>query len=326
MVAAALTSCGSAEAAIVTVGPELGGTSASSTCGLECTLVNTSLTEPGAQLTSPVSGLVVRWHVLDGKTAGTYRLRAADPLAGGDYLFTASSATVTSVPSTGIQTFTATMPIAAGQAIGIDLSETATIGVGVGLGDLAEWRSPAPEGIESTPEDSDPLAVYFNAEVQPAPTITSLGATSGPTAGGTRVTITGTDFEGASAVSLGGEPASSFTVDSESQITAVVPAAAAGPVQLSVTTAAGKATASQSFTYVAPTPAPPPAISRCVVPKLKGKKLGAAKRALRKTHCKVGTVKRRGGATARTGKVARQSRTPGTVLPAGATVTLTVKA
>jgi hypothetical protein len=55
----------------------------------------------------------------------------------------------------------------------------------------------------------------------PVPTITSFSPTSGPV--GTAVTITGTGFTGATDVSFGTVPASSFTVDSDSQITALVP-------------------------------------------------------------------------------------------------------
>jgi hypothetical protein len=333
VVVAALGFCGSAGAALVTVGPDLSGTYTNSSCGAECAVVNSSLTQAGAQVTSPVGGLVVRWHVLDGDSAGTYRLRAASPLGAGTFLFAASSASVSSVPTTGVQTFTATMPIAAGQTIAIDLSPTASIGLGSGLGEFAEWH-PAPlEGTSPAAVGGGTAAIGFNAEVQPAPTVTALGPASGPPAGGTSLTITGTDLEGASAVSFGAEPASSFTVDSESQITAVAPAAAAGTVQLSVTTAAGKATSAQSFTYIAPSsPAPttampttPGPVSRCVVPRLKGQKLKASEKALKKARCKVGPVKKKAGATARTGKVVKQSRTPGTVLPAGAKVTLTIK-
>jgi IPT/TIG domain/PASTA domain len=330
---AALGFCSSAGAALVTVGPDLTGTYTNSACGAECTLVNSNLTQAGAQMTSPVAGLVVRWHVLDGDSVGTYRLRVASPLGGEAFLFGASSAPVSSVPAAGVQTFSATMPIAAGQTIGIDMSETASIGIGAGLGGFYEWR-PAPlEGPSPAAVGGGTAAIGFNAEVQPAPTITALGTASGPTAGGTSLTITGTDLEGASAVSFGAEPASGFTVDSESQITAVSPAAPAGTAQLSVTTAAGKATSAQSFTYVAPTSAPPtsatpttPAsVSRCIVPKLKGKKLKASEKALKKARCKIGTVKKKAGATVRTGKVVKESRTHGTMLPAGAKVTLTIK-
>ncbi|WP_040840876.1 IPT/TIG domain-containing protein, partial [Nocardia brevicatena] len=70
----------------------------------------------------------------------------------------------------------------------------------------------------------------------PVPTLTSITPTSGSAAGGTSVVLTGTNFTGATAVSFGGTPATSFTVNSSTQITAVTPAHAAGPVSVTVTT------------------------------------------------------------------------------------------
>ena len=68
----------------------------------------------------------------------------------------------------------------------------------------------------------------------PAPSITSLSPSLGPIGGGTTVTITGTRLAGAKAVSFGATPASSFSVVSDSQISAVAPAHLAGPVQVAV--------------------------------------------------------------------------------------------
>src|SRR5262249_25299785 len=57
-----------------------------------------------------------------------------------------------------------------------------------------------------------------------APTVTGLSVPSGPTAGGTTVVITGTNLNGATAVSFKGTAASSFTIDSATQITAITAA------------------------------------------------------------------------------------------------------
>ncbi len=84
-----------------------------------------------------------------------------------------------------------------------------------------------------------------NFTVVPAPAITSFAPASGPV--GTVVTITGTNFTGATAVSFGGTAATSFTVVSATQITATVPAGAAtGKVR--VTTPAGYGDSSGNFT------------------------------------------------------------------------------
>ena len=76
------------------------------------------------------------------------------------------------------------------------------------------------------------------------PTVTNLNPPAGPV--GTRVTITGTNLGGATAVSFNGTPASSFVVNSPTSITAIVAAGTTtGPV--SVSTPNGTATSATSF-------------------------------------------------------------------------------
>ena len=87
--------------------------------------------------------------------------------------------------------------------------------------------------------------------VTPAPTIASFSPPSG--ASGTSVTITGTNLTGATALAFGGKAASSFSVNSATQITAVV-AGGSSSGKISVTTPGGTATSSGSFTVMtAPT-------------------------------------------------------------------------
>ncbi|MFI9735057.1 IPT/TIG domain-containing protein, partial [Nocardia sp. NPDC052278] len=62
--------------------------------------------------------------------------------------------------------------------------------------------------------------------------------------------LTGTNLTGATAVNFGGTPATSFVVDSSTQITAVAPAGAAGTVSVTVTTVGGTSNG-VSYTYVA---------------------------------------------------------------------------
>ncbi|WP_308492505.1 IPT/TIG domain-containing protein [Microbacterium terrisoli] len=111
--------------------------------------------------------------------------------------------------------------------------------------------------VQSPNGDSAPGTFTYVAPPA-APVISSLTPTSGPTAGGTVVTITGTGFTGATAVAFGTDAAATFTVVSDTQITATTPAHAAGPVDVTVT-APGGTSGPGTFTFVAP-----PAISTIV--------------------------------------------------------------
>ena len=88
-----------------------------------------------------------------------------------------------------------------------------------------------------------------------SPTITGIAPTSGPAVGGTPVVITGTGFTGAVGVNFGTTAATTFTVNSDTQITATSPAHPGGTVDVTVTVQGTSATSSaDQFTYVAPPP------------------------------------------------------------------------
>lgn len=154
-----------------------------------------------------------------------------------------------------------------------------------------------------------------SATVLPPPTIASIGPTRGSVKGAT-VVITGTNFANVTGVAFGSVPAARFSVDSETQITAVTPnSKSLAPAGVAVTTAAGTATSLQVFTY-----------EGCKVPNLSGKRLKAAKNKIRKADCAVGRVKKRGDATAKTGKVVKQKPKPGKLLAPGAKVKIVLGA
>ena len=85
-------------------------------------------------------------------------------------------------------------------------------------------------------------------------TITSVSPNSGPAAGGTTVTITGTNLTGATAVMFGSTAATSFSVVNATTITAVTPAGTAGPVNIAVTVSGVTATGAGLFTYIPSAP------------------------------------------------------------------------
>jgi hypothetical protein len=78
----------------------------------------------------------------------------------------------------------------------------------------------------------------------PAPAINGISPASGPP--GTRVTITGSGFTGATSVTLAGR-AVGFSVSSDSQIVATIPNGGKSGT-FRVTTPNGSATSSQTFT------------------------------------------------------------------------------
>lgn len=88
---------------------------------------------------------------------------------------------------------------------------------------------------------------------QVAPVLTGLSSSAGPLAGGSNITLTGTHFTGATAVSFGSVPAPAFTLNSATSITATVPAQAAGTVDVSVATPGGTSanTSADDYTYQA---------------------------------------------------------------------------
>ena len=95
-----------------------------------------------------------------------------------------------------------------------------------------------------------PAATFTTAF--PVPTVATISPTSGRSVGGTNVTITGTGFTGASAVTIGGNAATGITVVNSTTIIATTPAGALGSASVIVTTPGGMNPANSLFTYTEP--------------------------------------------------------------------------
>jgi hypothetical protein len=241
----------------------------------------------------------------------------------GESLFkvTASSAPV-EPEGNFIETFTTNLPIRTGEFIALNIP-----------GEIALYETGSTEAFFSQPleqgqtreglVESPPFELGFNADVSIgpppapivlAPTIAAIAPTSGSFKGGTSVAITGSNLTGATAVSFGGVT-TSFTVNSPTQITAVAPRLKPrSKVSVAITTPGGTATSSSTYEATA-----------CHVPNLRGKKLKAAKKALRLADCRIGKVKKIDGATAKTGKTFKQSPKPGNFRAPGSKVGVKLK-
>jgi hypothetical protein len=155
-----------------------------------------------------------------------------------------TSVTITGANLTGataVRFGTSNASITANSATSI----TATAPAGTGTVDITVTTA----GGTSTASATD----HFTYIV-PVPTVTSVSPNSGPTTGGTSVTITGTNLTGATAVKFGGNNATSFTVTSASQINAVAPAGSLGAVDVTVKTSSGLSAISSAdqYTYAVP--------------------------------------------------------------------------
>ena len=318
MAAIALLGATAAQASTITVGSVLPPGFTSKPFGEVQTQLNTALPEKGANLVSPVSGAIVRWR-MQGAKGGPFFLRVLHPNGTGAYTASGTSGAVTPT-DTGLQTFTANLPVKAGDLVGIDPTN-ATDEIGVVDVPGASIASIFPRPFEgATVPARDPksgVELELSAEVQPTPTITSITPASGSIAGGTVVKVTGTDFTAASAVKFGDTPAASYAVLSETELTATAPETTkAGRVDITVTTVAGTSLTNggDRFNYQA-----------CIVPKLKDRKLQAAKTRLRNAGCKLGKVTKLNGVTGKTGKVTKQSPKPNKTRLPGTKVNVTLE-
>jgi IPT/TIG domain/FG-GAP repeat len=95
-------------------------------------------------------------------------------------------------------------------------------------------------------------AVWLFA-AEPRPLVKGIAPSKGPAAGGTKVTITGSNFEQVKTVKFGGADAASFTVKSRTEIEAVSPPGT-GEVDVTVTNPNGTSVPGPAdvFTYVTP--------------------------------------------------------------------------
>jgi hypothetical protein len=137
-------------------------------------------------------------------------------------------------------------------------SITATSPAGTGTVDVTVT---APDGTSSiSPAD------HFT--YSPPPAVTGVNPAEGPEAGGTVVTISGTNFSGATAVKFGEAEASNVEVNSSGSITATSPVGT-GTVDVTVVTRDGTSATSPAdhFSYV-----PPPTVTK--VKPAKGKAVG----------------------------------------------------
>jgi hypothetical protein len=238
-----------AQAQTVTVGPAFGGAEFPVGCPelAGCALAIPSAPIPSNATIAPISGNVVSWSIAGASAVPGYNLVVLRQTPTNKYTVTAASPVVT--PAGGAaQSFPSSLPIQAGEIVGVNYPTTATIGALPVTSTVASFSSTLTMGAEAAPfsESSSPISPAFNATIESPPTLQ--------------------------------------------------PPVLQPPVTQPV----------------APAPTPE---AHCVVPKLNGKKLKAAKKKIRAAECKVGLVSKKNGVKVASGKVIKQSPKAGKVLP-----------
>jgi len=270
----------------------------------------------GASYAAPSAGVITSWSINQGPGSGSLGLKIFRPLGGDSYLVVGHDGPRALTPNT-LNTFPVSIPVQAGDIVGAAMPaespSTCTFYTN-NPGDTIGFREGlAADGETITQEESfSTNRLNISAVLLPPPTIAAISPAAGSIAG-TSVVITGANFASVTGVSFGAVPAV-FAVNSEGQITATAPRSKTlASVPVTVSTVAGIATAPQTFYY-----------EGCRVPQLRGKKLKAVKKKLRKSDCKVGKVKKLHDATAKTGTVEKQNPKPGKILVPGTKVKVTL--
>ena len=175
--------------------------------------------------------------------------------------------TVTSAPITVLPTVTLAVTLAGNAAgnsvssspIGISClgtcSSTFALNTSVQLNAVADIAvTYSGDCSNLSPLASNPLVMNASKNCTVtfhAPTITSVAPATGPAAGGTAVTITGTGFANGAKVTFGGTAATAVMVVNSTSITCTTPAGTVGAQNVVVTNSDGqKGTLAAGFTYI----------------------------------------------------------------------------
>jgi hypothetical protein len=178
--------------------------------------------------------------------------------------------TVTGVSPTEGPTAGGTVVTVTGTGFGLGTGVAATVTFGGSAGSNVSVTGPTSASVTTpahaagavdvviafgTTSVTVPNAYTYTDAAFPAPTLTAVAPATGPVAGGTVVTLTGTAFRAGATVSFGGAAATAVSVASATSITCTAPAHAAGAVDVTVTNADAKsATKAAAYTYAAPAP------------------------------------------------------------------------
>ncbi len=214
---------------------------------------------------APAAGVIKSWQV---SGEGTIRLRVIEGGPEGGWIGRGTSAVATNLNG---QPNATNLPIDVGDLIGVQLpgGKGWVSTQALELGEILGWLTLEDDGMEQEPSVKSGERFQLNAEVVLTPVVSSISPASGSASGGNAVKIGGLFLDGATSVTFGSTPASSFSVESSSQITAIAPAAGASTVDVRVTGPGGssEAVSADKYTFTAPAASTAPAPATNSIPK-----------------------------------------------------------
>jgi hypothetical protein len=192
-------------AGTVVLGPATLATTSTTTlqnhpsCGSQgCTFIQWSGSSADTAYAAQTNGTIVAWRISSGSAGNKVKLRVLRPAGGGKYSAVASSNTeTTSGNASAPDQFSASIPVKAGDIIGVDNANSALIFKTGVLGAFPElWTPPLSDGGSAsaptppTGTTTNGYQLQIDAYLQPAPTTTSTTTTTTPTSTVTTTTVT----------------------------------------------------------------------------------------------------------------------------------------
>jgi hypothetical protein len=224
-------------------------------CSSPCTLAQTALPD-ASSVTPPGEGRIDAWWALGKGSTLHVKLRILHTVANGQ--FTAVGTSSDQTPTETLTNFPADIAVQPGDLLGATMSgdghsdileSASTMGANINV-----FSGPFPDGSTQSFTNQFPDRLEFGAEFVYRPVVTGVAAASGSTAGGDSIVITGNHLTDTTSVRFGTTEAPSFTIDSNTEITAVSPPDTAGQIDVTARGPGGaSATGSADrFTYVVP--------------------------------------------------------------------------
>ena len=213
-------------------------------------------------VTGLTAGATYYFRVVAYNTSGqqsTPSTQVTYTVPGGSTAPTITSVSPTSGPATGGTLITIT---GTSFATGATVRVGGALATGITLVSSTQLRATTPAGsagardvqVTNSSGSSATRVGAFTYTTSTTPTLTSVSPTSGPTTGGTTITLTGTNFVSGATVRVGGVAATYVVFSSATQVTARTPAGTAGARDVQITNPNGQsATRVGAFTYTTST-------------------------------------------------------------------------